>query len=506
MCVSPRTILAGSLLGLSAFLAVSAQAAVRREVNMGYIESLAERMSRTPCNPNADKVPDFLTQLDYDVYRDIRFNPLKALWSDENLPFRVDFFHPGHIFNMGVHVNEFTQTHEQEIPFNSGFFDYGRNKTLAEKIPTSLGYAGLRVRYQLNRVGVWDEVAVFLGASYFRAVGRGQVYGLSARALAIDTGLGSPEEFPRFREFWLGKPLPGATSLTIYGLLDSVSVTGAYKFVITPGECTRMDVDATLYFRSAVQRLGLTPFSSMFAWGENSMQKPVDYRPEVHDSDGLFLHKSNDELVWNPLLNPSTTRLCAYPADLPKGYGLMQRDRDFEHYQDMEAAYNLRPSVWVKPISMPRGKVTLFEFHTKDETNDNVVLFYEPETAPELRVPYRYSYSLFFCGQKPPSDTGTVVATRIGTQFYNPGVYEVIVDFGGKTLEDLPEVQPLKADVTVTGDGMLENTTLVKIRFNNTWRLVLYIRPTGPAPIDMSARLVDNGRTVTETWSYQWVR
>ena len=82
-----------------------------------------------------------------------------------------------------------------------------------------------------------------------RASARDQVFGLSARGLAIDTAESWGEEFPWFREFWLVTPAPNAKELTIYALLDSPRVTGAYRFAVEPGEQTRVDVECRLFLR-----------------------------------------------------------------------------------------------------------------------------------------------------------------------------------------------------------------------------------------------------------------
>jgi len=483
----------------------TATAATRRDIDLSYIEELASGLAARPYEPEQGKVPEILSQLDYDAFRDIRFDPQQALWAAEELPFRVEFFHPGYTFTRSVRINEFTDTHEQEVRFNTGFFNYGRNGDLARRLPTSMGYAGFRVRYPLNRSEVFDEVIVFLGASYFRAVGRGQSYGLSARGLAINTGLATPEEFPRFREFWLGKPEPGDETLTFYALLDSESVTGAYNFVLRPGAETELDVTATLFMRKPVERLGLAPFSSMFFFGENTLDKPPDFRPEVHDSDGVTILAQDGTALWRPLINPSGVRTSIFAPPTPAGWGLIQRDRDYEHYQDIEAAYHLRPSAWVTPTDMPDGSVTLFEFNTPDETNDNVALLFAPTEQPQPGTPLGLAYTIAF-GTAERSPSGLVVATRIGCPFYKPGVYEFIVDFYSERLAGIAEVEQIKTDLSVSGGAQLSEPPIVqKNPFNNTWRLIAYVTPQSTDPVEFNGRLLLNGEPLTETWSYQWI-
>ena len=280
------------------------------EVNLDYVIKLAEERARHPFHsPRAD-LPKVLRQdnLDYDKYRQIRFRRSQALWRVENLPFRIEFFHPGYLYQEPVHVYEFTATHLQPIRFVQDFFDYG-GLNIENEIPANTGYAGFRVLYQLNETNQWDELGAFLGASYFRLLGKDQRYGQSARGLAVDCGeMDRPEEFPIFTDWWLGKPQPDDKELTLFGLLDSVSCTGAYQFIIHPGETTTADVEAVIFLREPkeileanpqrklpVKTIGMAPLTSMFWYGKNSERKFDDYRQEVHDADGLLVRMGNGE-------------------------------------------------------------------------------------------------------------------------------------------------------------------------------------------------------------------
>jgi len=272
-----------------------AMAAERVKIDLDYVAERAKELSARAYDDDWGHVPTFLRDLGYDAYQDIRFNPNRALWAEDKLPFRIEFFHPGRYYNRAVRIHEFSSTHEQEIPFSTDFFDYGHQTDIRRRVSSSLGYAGFRVRYPINKANQFDEVAVFVGSSYFRVTARGLGYGVSARCLAINTTTTNlPEEFPLFREFWLGKPEANADSLCLYALIDSPSVAGAYSFVLHPGEETSVHVRGRLFFRAVPLQIGLAPFSSMFLYGENTLQKPQDYRPEVHDSDGLLLIPSTN--------------------------------------------------------------------------------------------------------------------------------------------------------------------------------------------------------------------
>ncbi|MES1168434.1 MAG: glucan biosynthesis protein, partial [Oleiharenicola lentus] len=340
------------------------------------------------------------------------------------------------------------------MAFARELFDYGTLKT--GPIPADLGFAGLRIHYPL--VLPTDELAVFLGASYFRSVGRGLHYGLSARGLAINTGESSPEEFPRFEEFWVERPAAGAATITLYALLNGPSATGAYRFTIRPGDDTVMDIKVALYFRSHPVVVGLAPLTSMFQHGENTGWSRDDFRPEVHDSDGLLLHTGADEWVWRPLANPPATRVSTFSDKSPRGFGLMQRDRDYAHYDDLEANYHQRPSAWVEPVGdWGAGAVRLLEIRAPDETSDNIVACWVPAALPAIGQPLAFEYRLHWVGQPkglPPS--GFVTSTRQGTVLDHPERRRFVVDFGGVPFEG--PARDMRGMVTVGAGAKLVAT------------------------------------------------
>jgi glucans biosynthesis protein len=330
----------------------------------------AQQLAAAPYRVQEVRLPSELQGIDYDRFRDIRFKPERSLWRDAKLPFEVAFFHLGLYYNRPVRINEVSGDTVREIRYDPALFDYGANKFDPKRM-TGLGFAGFRVHYAVNTPKYKDEVLVFLGASYFRALGKGQVYGISARGLAIDTGLASGEEFPNFVEFWIERPAPGATELTFYALLDSKRASGAYSFVLKPGTETVVEVKARLFLRGNVSRLGLAPLTTMYFFGENQRSTRDDYRPEVHDSDGLSIHSGTGEWIWRPLVNPKRLLVTSFALSNPAGFGIMQRDRDFGHYEDLEARYDLRPSAWVQPKgNWGQGRVELVEIPSPDETNE----------------------------------------------------------------------------------------------------------------------------------------
>jgi glucans biosynthesis protein len=499
-----RRVLAGLLFFALGLAAAPAFGLERETINFDYVAARARELAETPYDDSWGKIPDYLEKLTYDQYQEIRFDPLRALWTADNLPFRIQFHHPGGFFRRAVRIHEFTESHVQEIRFDTDFFSYGKQEWLRPRIPASLGYGGFTVHYPINKAGVYDVFASFQGSNYFRVVGRDQAFGLSARALALNTTVG-PEEFPAFREYWLGKPDPKADSLVIFALLDSPSVTGAYQFKLRPGKDSTVAINTTLYFRKDVKQVGLAPFSSMFYYGENSLIRPQDYRPEVHDSDGLLIAMPDGRRLWQPLNNPATgTQVSQWRCEQPTPFGLMQRDRSFNNYQDIGAAYQIRPNGWVEPGPWGAGQVTLFAFSTRSEAVDNVVSFWEPEQHPVVGQPYSYQYKLHFSADEPTTG-GLVIATRAGRDLNRPELFECVVDFDSAELRNLKEVDSVKPVVENNMGGKLETVTLDKNPFNGSWRLILKFHPPDPqGPRELRAHLEHNKKPITETWNYRW--
>jgi glucans biosynthesis protein len=452
------------------------------------------------------QAPAWLREISYDQWRDIRFRPEDALWKGRKLPFEVQFFHPGLYYDHPVAMNVVDGGAVKPLLFSPDQFDYGLND-FASRVPQNLGYAGFRVHTPIKKPNYYDEVIVFLGASYLRAVGKDEVFGLSARGLAIDTALPSGEEFPTFREFWLVTPKPTDKTLTIYALLDSPSVTGAYQFTVTPGDTTTVQVDMRLFARRAAKQLGIAPLTSMFYHGENSVRLVEDFRPEVHDSDGLLINFASGEWLWRPLDNPHQLRISSFRTVHPRGFGLVQRDREFDHYQDLETRPELRPSAWVVPHGdWGEGRIQLVEIPTKSDTNDNVVAFWVPNTPlPNPGNMAAWSYSVYWSGGEtvPSSPSGRVVATRRdrGTA---DNAYRFVVDFAGKKLAALPDDTVLRGVVTIaSGDetATLLDQQVVKNPVTGGWRLSFQIRPLKSDPVELRAFLDQGGSSLTETWS-----
>jgi len=481
-----------------------------RTFDFAALKGEARALAAKPYAPAAGTIPPSVSALDWDQYQSMQFQADHALWADEKLRFQAKFFHLGLFFKKPVHMYELVNGQAQELAYDPAMFDYGKSGLKAGDLPPDLGFAGFRLNFHTDPV---RDVAAFLGASYFRAVGGEWQYGLSARGLAIDTGMERPEEFPDFTAFYLERPAPGSNTVVALAMLDSPSITGAYRFAITPGDTQVMEIDAALYPRKAIERLGIAPCTSMFQHGENDRRMANDWRPEIHDSDGLQMWRGNGEWVWRPITNPPTLQFNAFADESPRGFGLLQRDRNFDHYQDDGVFYERRPSLWVEPkADWGKGSVQLVEIPTVDETFDNVVAFWNPERKPQAGEEWLIGYRLFWGAEAPARPSlARCVATRtgLGGVVGQPRKYfswRFAVDFAGESLAGLGRDAKVEPVITVSR-GQIEITSARPLDAVNGWRAMFDVRPDddSTAPITIRLFLRENGRPITETWLYQWV-
>ncbi len=471
----------------------------------------ARDLAAAPFEAAAPPLPEALSKLDFDAWRDIRFRPEKAFLAGNGTPFRLQLFHLGHLYPRPVTINTIRDGIATPIPYAGNLFDYGRVK-LDKPLPVNLGFAGLRLHYPLNAPNVLDEVAAFLGASYFRLLGRDQRYGMSARALAIDSGT-EREEFPFFREFWIETPDAGSDRATIYALLDGRSTTGAYRFDLYPGVDTVLEVAATLFPRIANAKLGLAPLTSMFFIGENDHRFDNDFRRELHDSDGLLIHSGTGEWIWRPLRNPLRPEISAFLDSSNRGFGLVQRDRDFDSYQDLDLAYEARPSYFVEPRdSFGDGRIELVELPTENESNDNIVACFVPKDAPEAMKPFGYAYrivaSLDLARLAPNgrvSSTYQTTAAALGSpEPVAPGSRRFIIDFTGGDLAYFGADPKLVEVVASTSRGRILRSFIVPNPHIRGFRAAVDVALDQGQSADVRAFLKSGSRALTETWTFPW--
>jgi len=476
---------------------------------------IARNAAARPSTPAlaAASLPPALAALDYDGARDIRWRPERALWRDAGLPFEAMFFHRAGLHAQPVAVNEVLPDGSvRALRYRPEDFDFGANR-LQPQDWGDLGFAGVRLHYPLNTPAYKDELAVFQGASYFRALGEGQQYGLSARGLAIDTVGAGAEEFPRFTQFWLVRPQAGARALTVYALLESPRATGAYRFDLQPGAQTAMRVRARVFLRAGIPApatLGIAPLTSMFFFGENQPNKQ-DFRPEVHDSDGLSIAAADGEWLWRPLQNPRQVSVTSFALDNPRGFGLMQRDRQWASYEDAEARYERRPSAWVRPRTpWGPGRVELVQLPTPDETQDNIVAYWVPARLPAPGMPLELDYDLLWQGeqqQRPPSSWVTQTRRGAGHQTpanaLAPGQVQYVIDFDGPALRALPANAPVRVVASAGSNARVLRAEAHPHPATGGWRAVLRVQAVeATRPAELRAFLQHDSHAVSETWTH----
>ena len=473
------------------------------------LKGRARALAQAPYRPSTSKLPQAIKALDWDAYQSIRYLPQKALWAGDRLAFSARFFHLGLFFEQPVRIHEVVAGQARELAYDPAMFDQRKSGLADKELPADLGFAGFRL---LHRSDPERDIVAFLGASYFRAVGAEKQYGISARGLAVDTGLDRPEEFPRFTDFWLERPARGTEQSTVYALLDSPSIAGAYRFIISPAATLVMDVDAALYPRTSIERIGIAPLTSMYQHGENDRRMANDWRPEIHDSDGLAIWTGSGERIWRPLANPEHLRFNAYVDQDVRGFGLLQRDRTFAHYQDDGAFYDKRPSLWVEPRgSWGKGSVQLVEIPTVDETFDNIVAYWHPEERPSAGQELLYAYRLHWGATMPGTpDLGHVAATHtgIGGIIGRPRTYysrRFAVDFAGGVLVKLGPKANVEAVVTASR-GTIEITSARPLAAISGYRAMFDYKPTDDRtePVNLRLFLRSGNTALTETWLYQW--
>jgi periplasmic glucans biosynthesis protein len=458
----------------------------------------AKRRAATPYALQRSTLPAGLDKLSPEQYRNLRFNPDAGIWRTEQLPFRLELLRAGYnLQSAAVTVSTVENGMAQDVVATPAMFGMSTNPQLGK---VSLPLSGFRLRTRINSRKVWDEFLVFQGASYYRAVARNLLYGLSARGLAINTAEPSGEEFPAFTHFWIERPAPQATSIVIYALLESDSTTGAYRFNVTPGVETVMDIEMTLFPRAEMRAVGIAPLTSMFLFDETNRGRLDDYRPEVHDSDGLQIISKTGEHIFRQLANPLKLQVSSFTTQAPEGFGLVQRSREQRDFEDFDNLYERRPSAWVEPKGdWGAGAVELVEIPSGRETNDNIVAFWRPAQSLNPGRSAEFAYRLTWLADPAlPKSLGKVVATRSGASL--DGKRRVfILDFIGAG----EKTEGLHLDLGAS-TGKIVNTALMSNAALHGLRASFELDTSNAELIELRLRVMRGDHPVSETWLYRW--
>lgn len=483
---------------LLVLLAVGLSHAADTNSNFERVRALAATRATTPFQDSAAPLPPSLDRLCYDEIRCIEYDANQSVWRAENLPFRVMMYHlGGPLLKQSVSLNMVEQGQSAPLPFDPSRFLYHHIAVNKADLTNTLGFAGFRVLNQLNEPGKFDELISFLGVSYFRALGKGQIYGTSARGLAINSCCEEKEEFPRFIAFWLTRPDANATNVVIDALLDSVSVSGAYRFTVYPGENTVVDVQCVLFARHPLTRYGLGTLTSMYWFGENTVNHQGEFRPEVHDTDGLLMARGDGSWWWRPLRNHASMQEQRFQQRHPRGFGLLQRDRRFTSYEDIEANYHKRPSVWVEPLGdWGTGYVMLAELPAWNEYGDNIVAYWQPAAPLVPGKPLEAAWRLHWYKENPiwPPMTRVVNSFVAGRR--------VVLDFAGGRLNRKATGVPVP-DITLD-QGKLHGVHLLANPEIQGWRVGFEVLDTiAGRPVAVQVVMRDkDGNALSETWTY----
>ena len=459
----------------------------------------AKRRAAAPYSPQHNRLPAGLDKLSPEQYRSIRFNPDAGIWRAEGLPFRVELLRAAYNLQTAVTVSTVEKGVAQDVVATPAMFEMG-SAFPAQLGKVSLPLSGFRIRSRINSNKVWDEFLVFQGASYFRAVAKNLLYGVSARGLAINTAEPSGEEFPLFTHFWIERPGARASAIVIYALLESESATGAYRFTVQPGVETLTDVDLTLFPRSEIRVVGIAPLTSMFLFDETNRGRLDDYRPEVHDSDGLQIESQSGEHIFRQLANPLKLQVSTFTNQQPRGFGLVQRSRAQSDFEDFDAQYERRPSAWVEPQGdWGPGSVELVEIPSGRETNDNIVAFWRTAQPLTSGHPAHFAYRITWCAEPAlPKSLGKTIATRSGASL--DGKRRVfLLDFVGAG----EKVDGLRLDLASSA-GRISNATVMSNSEVHGLRASFEIDPRDAELIELRLRIMRGDRPVTETWLYRW--
>lgn len=495
---TPPASLSGSTKARSAPPSLVKSEPVTFEVVVEKARALAAKPYAAPDSPP----PDIFARLGYDGYRNIRFKEDAADWRDTPAPFHALYLPRGFLFNDPIKVNIVENGVARPRPYRADEFDFDKLAPSPEDA-AKLGFSGVRLTAPYVEAGKFDEFLVFQGATYFRGLGAEERYGASARGLSIDTASASGEEFPAFREFWIEKPGAGSESIVVWALMDSPRAAGAFRFETRPGPATVTDVDAVFFPRARLDRVGIAPITSMFYFGPQDHAGVDDFRPAVHDSDGLMIRSRSGEWIWRPLANPASLQISGFTSDAPYGFGLMQRARTFAAYQDLEARYELRPSVWVSPESnWGPGQVVLVEIPTDSEVNDNIVAFWRPDNAWEPGKSYRYKYAIHWGADAPMRPPLARVETTRAGRHAGSALRHFVLDFDGAAATSLKN---LTADVSASA-GSIRNVVVQPNEASGGVRLSFELDPGGAQLSELRARLMEAGRPASETWLFRWTR
>jgi glucans biosynthesis protein len=508
MATSPRRdflklALGGALAAASAALTSARASAQSLEPPSPFapdnVLDLARELAKSPFKAAKSTLPDVFSDLNFEQYSSIRRTAASSMWSDEKFGFALEPLHRGFIFTTPVQLNIVENGQQRRLIYDRADYDFGKLRPPAD-LP-DLGFSGVRVLKTTAGQG-WQDLAIFQGATFFRSLARGQTYGVEARGLSIRAGDAQGEEFPLFRELWIEKPSPASGALTIHALLDSASLTGAFHFTLRPGDATIIDTELTLVTRVEVDHLGLGVMTALYFFGALDHRHADDVRPAVYDVGGLQILTGAGEWLWRPIASRDTLQISAFGDMNPRGFGLLQRSRVFDDFDDDDAHWELRPSLWIEPIGdWGEGEVILLEIPSDSENNDNVVAQWRPKAGLAQGATVSFAYRQFWCWTPPARPAlATVMSSRAGKVGKRR---RFIVEFVGDLFADPQKAAQVSAAVEA-GPGQIVATRLYAYKERRSVRVVFDLDPGSESYSELRLVLKAADQPVSETWLYRW--
>jgi glucans biosynthesis protein len=465
------------------------------------VVEVAQALAAKPYGAPPTDLREPFASLTYEQFVGIKMKPGAAIWSGENRGFTIEPLHRGHIFTAAVDLYFVDNGAALRFGYDQARFDYGGLK-VPEKLP-DLGYSGFRVLHSQSGAAE-AEVAIFQGASFYRAVARGQNLGVTARALSIRTADPHGEEFPAFRSFWIEKPAPGDNALVIHALVDSPSVAGAYRFTLRPGEATIIDTEATLFPRTSVDHYGLAGFAAASLYTPLDRRRADDLRPMVAAVNGLQMLTGKNEWLWRPVSNRENLQFSSFVDANPKGFGALVRNRDISAYQDDDQHWERRPSLWIEPLGdWSEGAINLLEIPSESENNENIVAYWRPKASLFGGAQMSFAYRQFWCWEPPARPPLAMATDARSGRALGSKLRRFIVVFSGDVLSDPQKTAHLSAALT-TSPGSATNIRTFLNPLAKTCRVVFDVDPAGEAYCEMRLVLNSDETPISETWLYRW--
>ncbi len=457
----------------------------------------ARQLARRPYVPPNTALPDPFNGLNVETYSGIRHRPERLIWADDGRPFVVEPLHRGYLFATPVAISVVENGEVRRLVYDANRYQFGR-LTPPSNLP-DLGFSGFRL---LASGDSGREIAIFQGASFFRSMAKGQTLGAMARAMAIRTADGRGEEFPIFRAFWIERPSADGVTV-VHAVADSESATAAFRFTLRPNDITIIDTEATIFARTAVDNIGFGAMQATFLFAANRRRNVDDMRPAVHEINGLQMLNGRGEWIWRPVSNPEALQISSFVDENPKGFGLVQRERDFAAFHDDDQQFQTRPTLWIEPIGdWGPGQVQLIEIPSDSEVNDNIIAFWRPRQPLAAGTETSVAYRQFWCWTPPERPP---LATAVGFRIGRGGATRrrrFLVEFaGGVFAQDNPPEARLSLSAT---PGQVVNPRLVMNHGRKTARVNFDLDPGGDAAVELRLLLEGPDGPLTETWLYRW--